>query len=88
MLRKIENLQSSVPMKSLSFDHTIMQWWKSLTRNMAYKLLDIAQHGNDAERLKALRSLYSLKHLKGVLHVSLISIICYINFLHKHFLYC
>ncbi|OAD56460.1 Protein SERAC1 [Eufriesea mexicana] len=64
MLKKIENLQSSVPLKSLSFDHTIMKWWKSLTRNMAYKLLYIAQHGNNSERLKALCSLYSLKHLK------------------------
>lgn len=65
MLRKVENLQSSVPVQSLSFNHTIMKWWKSLTRNIAYKLLYIAQHGNVRERLKALCTLNSLNHLKS-----------------------
>lgn len=66
MLRKVENLQSSVPIQSLSFNHTVMKWWKSLTRNVAYKLLYIAQHGNVRERLKALCTLNSLKHLKSI----------------------
>lgn len=66
MLRKVENLQSSVPVQSLSFNHTIMKWWKSLTRNIAYKLLYIAQHGNVRERLKALCTLNSLNHLKSI----------------------
>ncbi|XP_024222469.1 protein SERAC1 [Bombus impatiens] len=64
MLRKVENLQSSVPAESFSFAHIIMKWWKSLTRNVAYRLLHIAQSGNDRERLKALNTLNSLKHLK------------------------
>ncbi|CAK9797149.1 Protein SERAC1 [Anthophora quadrimaculata] len=64
MLRKIENLQSSVPEQSLSFSHTIMKWWKSLNRSVAYKLLNMAEHGNEKERLRALYTLSSLKHLK------------------------
>ncbi|KAK9310319.1 hypothetical protein QLX08_000325 [Tetragonisca angustula] len=64
MLRKVENLQSSVPVESFSFAHIIMKWWKSLTRNVAYKLLNIAQTSNDTERLKALYTLTSLNHLK------------------------
>lgn len=75
MLRKVENLQSSVPVQSLSFNHTIMKWWKSLTRNVAYKLLYIAQQGNVRERLKALCTLNSLKHLKSIYFI--ISIILY-----------
>lgn len=67
MLRKVENLQSSVPAESFSFAHIIMKWWKSLSRNVAYRLLHIAQSGNDRERLKALNTLNSLKHLKGIL---------------------
>lgn len=67
ILRKVENLQSSVPTESFSFAHIIMKWWKSLTRNVAYRLLHIAQSGNDRERLKALNTLNSLKHLKGIL---------------------
>ncbi|XP_003702109.2 protein SERAC1 [Megachile rotundata] len=62
--QSIESLQSSVPTHHVSFSHTIMQWWKALNRNVAYKLLHMAQHGNETERLKALYSLNSLKHLK------------------------
>lgn len=72
MLRKVENLQSSVPVESFSFAHIIMKWWKSLTRNVAYKLLNIAQTSNDTERLKALYTLTSLKHLKGIFLVYVI----------------
>lgn len=79
MLRKVENLQSSVPVQSLSFNHTVMKWWKSLTRNVAYKLLYIAQHGDVRERLKALCTLNSLKHLKSIYFI--------ISILYKYFLY-
>ena len=71
MLRKVENLQSSVPVESFSFAHIIMKWWKSLTRNVAYKLLNIAQTSNDTERLKALYTLTSL-NLKGIFLVCII----------------
>ncbi|CAL7936144.1 unnamed protein product [Xylocopa violacea] len=64
MFRKIENLQSSIPVESLSFSRTITKWWKSLSRNVAYKLLHMAQHGNETDRLRALYALNSLNHLK------------------------
>ncbi|XP_017795657.1 PREDICTED: protein SERAC1 [Habropoda laboriosa] len=64
MFRKIENLQSSVEKQSLSFSHIIMKWWKSFNRSIAYKLLYMAQHGNEWESIRALYTLNSLKHLK------------------------
>ncbi|XP_076659102.1 protein SERAC1 isoform X4 [Halictus rubicundus] len=64
MFRQTENLQSSIPVQSPSFSHIVMKWWKSLTRNVAYKLLHIAQHGDQIERLKAINMLNSLQYLK------------------------
>ncbi|KZC14051.1 PREDICTED: protein SERAC1-like [Dufourea novaeangliae] len=64
MFRKTENLQTFVPEQSFSFSHVIMKWWKSLNRNVAYKLLHMAQNGDKTERLKAMHTLNSLKYLK------------------------
>ena len=64
MFRKNENLQSFLPERSPSFSDIIMKWWKSLNRNVAYKLLHMAQHGDRTERLKAVYTLNSLKYLK------------------------
>ncbi|XP_078052257.1 protein SERAC1 isoform X3 [Augochlora pura] len=64
MFRKTENLQSTVPVQTPSFTQIIMKWWKSLTRNIAYKLLHMAQHGDQAERLKAIYMINSLQYLK------------------------
>ncbi|XP_076619639.1 protein SERAC1 [Colletes latitarsis] len=64
MFRKSRNLQSSIAEESPSFSHIIMKWWKSLNRNVAYKLLYMSQHGNKPERLKAIYTLNSLKYLK------------------------
>lgn len=67
MFRKKENLQSPLPDQSLSFSHIIMKWWKSVNRNVAYKLLHMAQHGDKTERLRAVYTLNSLNYLKGIL---------------------
>ncbi|XP_076666289.1 protein SERAC1 isoform X2 [Andrena cerasifolii] len=64
MFRKNENLQSFLPEQSPSFSDIVMKWWKSLNRNLAYKLLHMAQHGDKTERLKAVYTLSSLKYLK------------------------
>lgn len=73
MLRKIENLQSSVPEQTRSFSNAIMKWWKSLNRSVAYKLLHMAQHSNEKDRMKALYNLNAMKHLKGDIFHSLLS---------------
>ncbi|XP_076248337.1 protein SERAC1 [Calliopsis andreniformis] len=64
MFRNSENLQSFLPEQSPSFSQHVMKWWKSLNRNVAYKLLHMAQHGDKTERLKAVYTLNSLKYLK------------------------
>ncbi|XP_031826616.1 protein SERAC1 isoform X2 [Nomia melanderi] len=64
MFRKTKNLQSSVPNQTFSISHIILKWWKSLSRNVAYKLLHLAQHGDQTEQLKALYMLNSLQYLR------------------------
>ncbi|XP_034181766.2 protein SERAC1 [Osmia lignaria lignaria] len=64
ILNKTESLQSSVPKQHVAFSDAIMKWWKAVNHNMTYKLLHMAQHGNESERLRALYTLNSTKHLK------------------------
>lgn len=64
MFRKDENLQASISKKPHSFTHNVMKWWKSWNRSLAYRLLYMAQHGDQNERLKSLYTLNSLKYLK------------------------
>ncbi|XP_017887632.1 protein SERAC1-like isoform X3 [Ceratina calcarata] len=64
LYKNIGSLQSSVPVESFSFNNTILKWWKSLNRSIAYKLLTMAQIGDRTEKLRALYTLNSLKHLK------------------------
>lgn len=79
MFRKTKNLQSSVPEQTFSISHIILKWWKSLSRNVAYKLLHLAQHGDQTERLRALYTLNSLQYLRGIfLFVNNITISCII----------
>uniref|UniRef100_A0A182JMG4 GPI inositol-deacylase n=1 Tax=Anopheles atroparvus TaxID=41427 RepID=A0A182JMG4_ANOAO len=40
------------------------KWWKALKHSVAWRLLRIAQQGNQAERLKAIRQLAQIDHLK------------------------
>ena len=65
MFRNKEDLHSSVKEKPQTLSYLIMKWWKSLNRNLAHRLLYMAQHGSKKEREKAVHSLSSLKHLKG-----------------------
>ncbi|XP_043278487.1 protein SERAC1 isoform X2 [Venturia canescens] len=44
--------------------YKITKWWKSLNRNIAYKLLSMAKNGDWDTRTKAVRTLCSMKHLK------------------------
>lgn len=55
-----------MPKQHVAFSDAIMQWWKAVNHNMTYKLLHMAQHGNETERLRALYTLNSSKHLKGI----------------------
>ncbi|XP_054013372.1 protein SERAC1 [Hylaeus anthracinus] len=61
---RTNNLQSSIVEQSSSFSQTIMKWWKSVNRHVAYKLLYMAQHGDKIEHLKSVYMLNSLKYLK------------------------
>ncbi|XP_058129574.1 protein SERAC1 [Anopheles ziemanni] len=40
------------------------KWWKALKHSVAWRLLRIAQQGDQAERLKAIRQLAQIDHLK------------------------
>lgn len=40
------------------------KWWKAFKHSVAWRLLNIAQNGNQAERLKAVRQLAMIDHLK------------------------
>lgn len=40
------------------------KWWKTFKHSVAWRLLNIAQHGNQSERLKAVRQLAMIDHLK------------------------
>ena len=65
MFRKGEDLHSSVKEKPQTLSNMIMKGWKSLNRNLVYRLLHMAQNGSKEEREKAVQSMCSLKHLKG-----------------------
>uniref|UniRef100_A0A182SUY3 Uncharacterized protein n=1 Tax=Anopheles maculatus TaxID=74869 RepID=A0A182SUY3_9DIPT len=41
------------------------KWWKALKHSVAWRLLRIAQQGDQAERLKAIHQLAQIDHLKG-----------------------
>lgn len=40
------------------------KWWKAFKHSVAWRLLNIAQNGNQSERLKAVRQLAMIDHLK------------------------
>lgn len=42
----------------------IGKWWKTAKHSIAWRLLNIAQHGSHHERLKAIRQLARIDHLK------------------------
>ncbi|XP_015598964.1 protein SERAC1 isoform X2 [Cephus cinctus] len=64
MFRNKEDLRASIAEKPRTLTYIITKWWKSLNRNLAYKLLDLAQNGCASDREKAVYSLSRLKHLK------------------------
>ncbi|KAG7189606.1 hypothetical protein KM043_017290 [Ampulex compressa] len=64
MFREDKTAQSSALKTQHGLSTIVMKWWKSLNRNLAYRLLHMAQHGNKSERYKAVHTLNSLKYLK------------------------
>lgn len=45
--------------------HPIGQWWKTIKHSVAWRLLEVAKHGDCHERVKAVRQLSLINHLKG-----------------------
>jgi len=45
--------------------HPVGKWWKSMKHSVAWRLLKLAQHGNQFDRLKAVHQLAMIDHLKG-----------------------
>lgn len=41
------------------------KWWKALKHSVAWRLLKIAQEGEQSDRLKAIKQLALIDHLKG-----------------------
>lgn len=54
--------------------HPIGNWWKSVKHSVAWRLLEVAKHGNYRERIKAVHQLARIDHLKGFLHFVLSSL--------------
>lgn len=64
MFREKDDLNSYVKEKPQNLSQIIMEWWKTLNRSLAYRLLHMARNGSKEEREKAVYSLSNLKHLK------------------------
>lgn len=41
------------------------KWWKAMEHSIAWRLLEIAQKGDQNERRKAIQQLALIDHLKG-----------------------
>ncbi|XP_008212677.1 protein SERAC1 [Nasonia vitripennis] len=58
------DLHSSLKEKPKNLSYVVTKWWKSVNRNLAFRLFHLASTGDKTERKKAVHSLSSLKHLK------------------------
>lgn len=65
MFRHTNDLQLSVKEKPKNISYTVTKWWKSLNRNIALKLINLARSGDRMERMKAVYYLSNFKYLKG-----------------------
>ncbi|XP_046486906.1 protein SERAC1 isoform X1 [Neodiprion pinetum] len=62
--RSNNDLNSTIVQEKPGITDTVITWWKSLNRSLAYRFLRIAQNGSLMDRQKAVYSLSYLKHLK------------------------
>lgn len=63
-MRKLKKQQEDEKKWISVIVNPIGKYWKALKHSVAWRLLDIAQHGNQHDRLKAVRQLASIDHLK------------------------
>lgn len=61
-----EDLNSPISEEKPDLKDSVITWWKSLNRILAYRFLHVAQNGSLIDRQKAVYSLSYLKHLKGI----------------------